>query len=333
MYLPDEEERRWLQRRLLPDARREGVAEELRGWRWTRPPVRAVYEAPLGVSEIAGRYCGTGRDVYLRRVERLRAAPNPAMSEGRAIHALVAGLHVEARRLIYEHRQHCLEPLEHLLAAGEVAAGSVELAAGPIQPETRARLELVRRYQVRRLVERVERVLSRQPRAEPDTIAALTLPALVELRLDGTFLGLSAQLALDAFLPAEGIAAELKAGRPEPFHRLATTGYALVLESLYERPIEVGCIVYLSFRDGRLLVKRDYHLIGDELRQWFLDEREEKERLVSEEIDPGLPDRCAGGCPWLAVCRPAEERVETVSGGPIAANLAPTTRLASGSSP
>jgi CRISPR-associated protein Csa1 len=61
MYFPSDEERRYVQRRLLPDARQQGVVEDLRGWRWDRPPLQPVYGVPLGIYEIAGRYCPTRR--------------------------------------------------------------------------------------------------------------------------------------------------------------------------------------------------------------------------------------------------------------------------------
>ena len=149
-------------------------------------------------------------------------------------------------------------------------------------------MEVVRGFEARRIAERVASVLARQPHAGPDAIAALALPVSVELKLDGTFLGLSPHLSADAVLFAGSAVADLKFGPREPFHRLTTTGYALVLESLYERPIDVGCIVYAAVRNGRLTVERDYHIIGDELRQWFLQEREEKARLVAEELPKHL---------------------------------------------
>ena len=84
------------------------------------------------------------------------------------------------------------------------------------------------------------------------------------------------------------------------------TGYALVLESLYERPVDVGCVVYARFVQGRVVIERDFHPIGDELRQWFIEERDEKARLVAEEIDPGLPSVCPKSCPFLRTCYSSE---------------------------
>ncbi len=308
MYFPSDEERRYVQRRLLPDARQQGVVKELRGWRWDQPPLQPVYAAPLGIYEVAAKYCPTGRDVYLRRVARLSAPPNRGMLEGRLLHQLVADLLVEAKRRIYLHGSACLEALDALQEPP--AGGEPSPAATAEADELRAKLAAVRAYETRRIVERVQDVLARHPRAGPDAIVALALPVHVELNLNGALLGLSPQLSSDGFLYAESMVADLKFGPREEFHRLTTTGYALVLESLYEVPIDVGCIVYVGFRHGRVTIERDFHVIGDELRHWFVEEREEKMRLVAEEIDPGLPSACPRTCPYLRTCHPAERSAE-----------------------
>jgi len=63
------------------------VGEELRGWRWGEPPVAPP---PLGVrlsvSEVVGGFCESRRDLYLRRVLRVRVEPNGALKFGAYIH-------------------------------------------------------------------------------------------------------------------------------------------------------------------------------------------------------------------------------------------------------
>ena len=117
MYFASVEEQRYVQRGLLPEARRQPVAEELRGWNWPQPPLKPIYAEPRGVYEIAGKYCPTGRDVFLRRVHGLQAPPNQGMREGRVLHQLVANLFVEAKRLIYLHGDgvSCVPHLERLM--------------------------------------------------------------------------------------------------------------------------------------------------------------------------------------------------------------------------
>ena len=64
-------------------------------------------------------------------------------------------------------------------------------------------------------------------------------------------------------------------------------------------------MVHVRFVGGRVVVERDFHIIGDELRQMFIEERDEKMRVVAEEVDPGLPAACPSSCPHLATCHPA----------------------------
>jgi len=65
-------------------------------------------------------------------------------------------------------------------------------------------------------------------------------------------------------------------------------GYALVMEALHEYPVNLGCLVYVDFKGDRMIVRKDIHIIDDELRQWFIEERDEKMRMIYEEIDPGF---------------------------------------------
>jgi len=63
------------------------VGEELRGWRWGEPPVAPP---PLGVrlsvSDVVGGFCESRRDVYQRRVLRVRVETNGAVKFGGYIH-------------------------------------------------------------------------------------------------------------------------------------------------------------------------------------------------------------------------------------------------------
>lgn len=320
MYFASAEEQRWVQRGLLPELRRQPVAEELRGWNWDRPPLRSIYDRPLGVYEVAGKYCPTSRDVFLRRVQQIQTTPNLGMREGQRLHRVVADVLTEAKRLIYVHGQASVPFLEAFSAN---VRSRDEDVARPAEEEDlmTAKARAIRAFESRRIVERVEAVLARQPYVQTDALAVLALPVSVEMKLDGRFLGLSEHLAADAISFPDVAVLDLKFGPREPFHRLTTTGYALVLESLFERPVDVGCVVYARFMNGRIVVERDFHLIGDELRQMFVEERDEKARLVAEELDPGLPAVCPRTCPYLRTCRTGDQgRVEPLR-SPISANL------------
>ncbi len=303
MFFLSEEERRLVLRRLLPESRRSEVHSELRGWNWSEPPVAPAYAVALGVSEVAGRYCATARDVYLRRVGGIKAPPSPAMVEGRLLHDAVAGQLLRAIRTLYTSPvSGALQALEQVR---EPRFEALETARLPEDARARLaeRLSALAELEYHRIVARVADVLARQPRVGQSGLVALALPVTLELPLDGRFLGLSAHLSADAVSLLEPMVTDLKFGGRRDFHRLATTGYALVMESLYEFPINLGCVTYVSIAQGRVSLERDFHLIDDELRQWFLEARDETMRMVSEELDPGLPGECPDGCPYLRHCR------------------------------
>lgn len=304
MYFPSAEEQRYVQHGLLPDARRQPVADELRGWSWSQPPVKPLYAAALDVDEVAGMDCPTGRDLFLRRVQGIQMPVMSGLREERVLRQVVARLMVEAKRLVYLHGAACLPALEGLLEQPLLVPGEAGLA-----PEERASVpataHALRAFEVRRLAERVASVLAQQPHAGPDTLVALALPVSVEVALDGRYLGLSERLVVDGVAFSRMLVLHLTFGPPQPSHRLRTAGYALVLESLFDTPVDLGCVVAVRCVDGRVALERDVHLIGDELRQEFLQARDERMRLVEEELDPGLPRECPSSCPYLVTCRPA----------------------------
>ena len=225
------------------------------------------------------------------------------------LHKTLAELIVSAKRIMYNHGAGCRP---HLEALGDAIPAPPADAVGtrqatpqqPAVPLLARKIETVWRYEHRQIMARLDATLARQPYLGPDALVALTLPITVEQRLDGRFLGLSSHLSADAFNFSEPMMVDLKFGSPEPFHRLTTAGYALVMESLTESPINVGCVVHIEFREGELRFKRDFHLLSDELRQWFIEARDELARLIDEEIDPGLADPCYEICPYWRVCHP-----------------------------
>ncbi|HHW43844.1 MAG TPA: type I-A CRISPR-associated protein Cas4/Csa1 [Desulfotomaculum sp.] len=309
MYFFTDEEKKNLYRGLLPKAREMGVADELRGWNWPFPPLAPIYDVLLAIYEVAGAYCPTGRDLYLRRVKGIKTRPNLAMQKGTVLHGALAHLIVAAKRIIYEEgvanyqkivaRLNELPPYPPECWPGEADPGE--------DPENYARLlrnvKVLTDFEKSRLIARIQEILVKQPYIGEDSLVSLAIPVVVEQKLDGSFLGLSPNLSTDAVTYPEPVIVDLKFGRPQPFHRLNTTGYALVMESLYEFPVNLGCLVYAEFKDDRLLVRKDLHIISDELRQRFCEVRDEKARLVAEEIDPGVPENCPASCPYFPFCR------------------------------
>lgn len=301
MYFLTDDERKKLLRSYLPKSREQGVAEELRGWNWHQPPLEPIYDICLPIYQVAGKYCSSGRDLYLDRVEHKKSIPNTAMKKGSLFHELVVKMLVTTKKLIYLHNINAeviMKELELILPDFLGRTEEIALQAFDIQEQVKQ----IFRYLHSLIASRLQEILTRQPYIGEDSLAAQVVPYVLEQKLDGTFLGLSPNLSADAFVFSEPMIMDLKFGSRETFHRLATTGYALAMEAIFEYPINVGCIVYGEFKNNRLNIHKDFHIINDELRQWFIEERDEKMRMVYDEVDPGKSDNCYTTCPYYSHC-------------------------------
>lgn len=308
VYFPTPEETRYLQRGLLAEARQHAVLDELRGWNWPAPPVRPIYARPLDLPEIGGGVCPTGRDVYLRGVEGLPPMVPAPVAEGSLLKAALASVLREAKALILRYG---VEAPGHLERMVEEAHQRIDEGGTPIDPDEQRRQDLwrLRAFEARRVLERVVDVLAVVGPLGADALAALALPVDVDVPLNGRFLGLRDRVMVDAISFRDGVVYSLGFGEPSERERLMTAGLALVAESVFERPFDIGCVVYPKLVEGRVEVRRDLHVIGDELRQIFIEERDDRMHLVEVARDPGLPAQCPVSCPYLRVCRPALEEL------------------------
>lgn len=318
MYFLSPEEHKYVTRRLLMEARRDEVHPDLRGWNWAQPPLVTSRRLKLGVSDIASLYCNTGRDIYLKKVGQVGFRANEAMVEGLLLHRVISEAFTKAKVILYAEPEITSTEFQKRLVdidlVKEAAAWGFRLEekGDGLPPLTSAMLEkgkLLWEFEKTRIAYRIDDIRSRYPYCEADAFVFLVMPVVVEQRLDGAFLGLSQNLAVDGYIFSQGMVVDLKFDPlPRDFHRLTTTGYAMVMESLYEFPVDLGCIVYVQFKEGQVRIKRDFHHISDELRQWFIEERDRKMRLIEEEIDPGKPEGCYEICPYRDICLGAETK-------------------------
>ncbi|MDI6893164.1 MAG: type I-A CRISPR-associated protein Cas4/Csa1 [Bacillota bacterium] len=310
MYFLTEEERKRLLKGLIPKSRQNEVNEDLRGWNWNRPPLEPLYDVKLALYEVASRYCPTGRDLFLRRVHKVKPPPNRAMTLGSVFHDTLVSIMVRAKRLIYEKGVAGYQEIVQTLREPDPAPLERHRASLGDEgfEEVMRRCRIIWEFEAARIIARIQEYLAKQPYIGEDSLVSLAIPVVVEQKLDGSFLGLSANLSADAFTFSEPMVLDLKFGDRRPFHRLTTAGYALVMEALHEYPINVGCLIYAEFREDRLVISKDFHLIDDEVRQWFIEERDEKMRMIAEEIDPGRADDCHPACPYHPTCWPSDGR-------------------------
>ena len=125
---------------------------------------------------------------------------------------------------------------------------------------------------------------------------------IVERIIDGSRIGLSNKLMIDAFEPGN-VLIEFKTGKEEYFHRIALAGYALALESETNIPSDYGILIYIRLNGEpcpKILAKSV--LIDEELRREFLDLRDQALSIILNEKDPGLPNQCHPQCPYKSYC-------------------------------
>jgi CRISPR-associated protein Csa1 len=304
MYFFSEEERKFLLKKLIPRAREKGIAEDLRGWNWHSTELSPPHDIVLPVWEVSDRYCETGRDVYLRHVQKLSPPASEEMVSGRIYHQAMAELYPTAKRLIYTNGLGICTDLagvlmerlpDAVLEAEELMTSTgAKTEAGK---EVGANLKKLWSFEVSRIVSSIYAYLGKYRYLSEDSLINHALPFVVEHKLDGQYLGLSSNLSADAINMGGMLICDLKTGPKKDFHRLSATGYALVYESLYEVPINIGCTVYLSFPKNHPTphIERDFFIISDEVRQWFIEERDSKQDLIFYERDPGkcqAPESC-----------------------------------------
>lgn len=298
-FLPDLDQKK-LVSQIHPKARQVGVTEELRGWSWHKPPLKPYYDdTRIPMYAACSKYCPTRRDSYVGLVKGLRGTPTPKMSLGSAVHETVRTAltaFIDGERLDFD------EWYNKALTIKGVASASLD-----IKEKAREAYELTNASAISRFSE----AQSKQPYSTRRDLMATALPFLVEHRITGELLGLSGLLRVDCYDYLHGIVFDIKvSAEKRDWYRLYSTGYALVIESVYEVPVDIGCTVYVNYPRGHITVDRDLFFISDDLRSWWIEERDEKLKIVAQKNDPGLPNTCPEDCQYLRECGVSEAQRE-----------------------
>lgn len=279
VYFLNEIEHKYLTLNLRPKIRQNPVPEELRGWNWHAPPLKPYYDVKLPMYLICSQYCPSMRDVYLTMVERVRGEENFSISLGKAIHNAISQAIKEAKKGSFNST-----PPAH-------ENDTINSAVRQVWDYT---LALCRSAYLK--------MRSEQIYASDDDVVLTSIPFLVEHRMDGSLLGCSGIIAVDCYDYMRNIVFDVKVGDLNPKMRLYTTGYALILESIYEIPVDVGCIVSVTFNGNKMSVTKDLHYIDANLRSWWVEERDKKAEIVFNETDPGKADNCSRTCIFRSYC-------------------------------
>ncbi|MEM0287282.1 MAG: type I-A CRISPR-associated protein Cas4/Csa1 [Nitrososphaerota archaeon] len=304
MYFFNDVEKKTLLGSILPTARKVGVSEELRGWNWFTPPLKPLYTGEGIPNYLVGaQYCATARDVFVARVRGIEGKSN--------IHAITGSLvHKAVSTVVLSYVEEGREPdFDEWWKREASIFGSLNEEQGASMSAQEGLKKFVKSAWNQTSSECLGALLARrsaQPYASEHDVRVSALPFLVEHKVDGRLLGLSGILSVDCYDYLHGVIFDLKYLRPgsaqQPWRRLYSAGYAIVLESVYEIPIDVGCVIYVSLVNNQLKVSRDIFFIGDDVRGWWLEERDKKLEIIAQKKDPGLPSKCYDACLYLKYC-------------------------------
>lgn len=290
--------------RRLPRAE---VSEELRGWAQGEGSVAADQSRLLGVADITSGFCPTGRDVYLRYVEGVRGEDNPILQRGRLIHEVFERAVERVKGIIYSSGP---------AVTGEEVEEVMREELPRLTDELVRRYSLMREAHVRWLTKRLwgeaartygaalDSVKERSRYLRLDSIVAATVPVIAEFPIDGSLIGLSRALRVDALLPPS-IIVEIKTRSWRREFDLAVAGYALAMEANYEIPVDHGLLmmVHADPERGEVLVRPKVVVVGDDLRADFIDERDRRREIIEYGADPGVARDCPPECPFRPYCR------------------------------
>lgn len=273
VYFISEEERKSIERL----SREVDVDQEFRGWHYMDGPLRAPYNIPLPLYIVASEVTFTSRAEYEEYVRSSREKPTREMILGSNLHKLLSMIVEESKGFIY--RYGLLSGSDLYSYLNSIREGKIDGLTSDV--EMRQYLNRLWLYESLQIAASIDKVLA-QGVSSKDVLIQKALPFTLEYEVDGRRIGLSERIRVDA-LGHFMVVFELKTGKRSEHHKLATTGYAIALESILEHPINVGCLVYLSFKEDRTtpIIERVIHAIDEPLRRWFIEERDRKMEVLA----------------------------------------------------
>ncbi|MEM4310896.1 MAG: type I-A CRISPR-associated protein Cas4/Csa1 [Nitrososphaerales archaeon] len=292
MYFLSELEHKLLLNKILPQARQVGVSPELRGWNWHQPPLKPYYDdVKVPMYAVCSKYCPTSRDVFLNQVEKAKPILNEKVTLGKILHGVVS----------------------------DVLLGFIDRSEIDFE-EWWSKIRWEGMYGDRDLLKKRAKQLwdyvlivckthyithsAIQPYSSERDLYASSIPFLIEHKISGELLGLSGLLSIDCYDYLKCIMFDLKVDdKQEDWHRLFPVGYAIVFESVHEVPVDVCCVIYVSFIRDKLVIKKDLFFANNELRSWWLEERDKKLQIIALRKDPGIPNQCPEDCIYYKFCR------------------------------
>jgi len=294
-----------LTRDLLPRVR-EGIDDRLRGWNWFDSPVRPYSsEILLPVWEVACSICPTRRDAWIRhKVLRKSLPTTPQQAEGFVVHRVISSIFQRAKKMAYLGVEDLRDGLMN--EAEKIISNEIDQIEKSIRLPSKDELEKfcskLSKWQIARIESKYLDAKVKYPFASNESIVELAFPISPEIVIDGSLIGLSKYLRADAAWILGGIVFDVKFGRKERWHKIQLAGYALALESVFERPVDIGCTIYVSKFGGSIRIERDFYVLGDRLRSEFLEKRDELQMMLLGDVEPKVAEKCPRRCVFREYC-------------------------------
>ncbi len=296
------------------------ISAELRGWSDSGEMKPPSDDINLPIYIVASRYCPTARDVYLQYILKKKIEVTYPLIVGRLYHSVMAEVVPLAKKYIYHNGIGSdFNLLNYMISSAEPTINNI--IEKNIQDVKRLVPDIDRvksymlnlwNFQSIQIVASVDLVLSKFQYIDSDALVAKAIPLTVEQRIDGSRIGLSKNLSVDAMQIPQTVVMDVKTGKPHDFHALTVAGYALAYESEFKKPINLGCIVYPRFIKNKSVpyIEKKPFLLNDALRKKFIKERNEKTGIIIAESDPGVADEvidkgsCPLSCGFFNFCHP-----------------------------
>ena len=268
---------------------RDPVDEEFRGWNWSRPPIKPRAYLGLSISDLI-HPCETKRYVWLRRVEGIRPRINNGLVIGGVVHEVISRVIIYVTRSLYGSFKpwKCISDVRDLVLK--------------VVSERDVSDESIREWLVDVAEYIAVQLIADASWSMVGCGVGSFMPWVSEVRVDGTFIGLSKDLRIDAIVNGNVIV-EFKVTKPNPSYRLALAGYALALESNWEVPIDYGLLIYINGVGGKPKVTIEPVYISNDLRRDFLEVRDEVIDMMLSERKPPVAHNCPPSCPFRYICK------------------------------
>jgi CRISPR-associated protein Csa1 len=307
---------------VLQEAEKVKVSEGLRGW---SPSVRPEKNLQLPQYIVASKYCDSARDVWWKYVKNVQSKKTKPLLQGNLYHEVMSEIIPLAKKYVYNTDINAgFNILKHLMESRDFVIEKIfedhkrdvlKLLRISDINEIKENMRKLWNYQAVQIAASVDMILSKFMRIDADALVSKAIPISVEQKLDGSQLGLSRQLSIDALKIPQTVIMDIKTGKQQQFHELTVTGYAMAYESEFKIPVDVGCIIYPQFVERKSVpyVEKKFYIITDEMRKRFIEERDRKTSIIAEKTDPGLATHCPISCGYFMNCHPSgrDERVKT----------------------